>query len=85
MRPYAYNDDFIQYAAQSSAYAAVAITSLLYRQLKVDSVLDVGCARGTWLRAWGDRGVADLHGIDGDYIDRRLLEVPACMFTAGLE
>ena len=82
MRTYAYDDDFMQYAAQSSAYSAAVITSLLYRQLKVDSVLDVGCARGTWLRAWSDRGVADLHGVDGDYVDRRMLEVPACMFTA---
>jgi hypothetical protein len=44
--------------------------------------LDVGCARGTWLRAWNDRGVADLHGVDGDYVDRRMLEMSECMFTA---
>jgi SAM-dependent methyltransferase len=82
MGTYAYNDDFMRYAAQSSAYSAAAVTSILHRQLKVDSVLDVGCARGTWLRAWRDRGVADLHGVDGDYVDRRMLEVPARMFTA---
>jgi hypothetical protein len=35
MRTYAYNDDFMWYAAQSSGYSAAVITSLfLYRQLK---------------------------------------------------
>jgi Methyltransferase domain len=82
VKTYAYNDDFMQYAAKSSAYSAAAITSILYRQLKVDSVLDVGCARGTWLRAWDDCGVVDLHGVDGNYVNRGTLEVPARMFTA---
>jgi hypothetical protein len=82
MKAYAYNDEFMRYAAQSSVYSAAVVTSILCSRLEVDSVLDVGCARGTWLRAWRDRGVADLHGIDGDYIDRRMLEVPAEMFTA---
>jgi SAM-dependent methyltransferase len=82
MKTYAYNDNFMQYAAQSSAYSAAAISSILCRWLKVDSVLDVGCARGTWLRAWADRGVDDLHGVDGNYVDRRMLEVPAWLFTA---
>src|SRR5262249_52550731 len=81
MKTYVYNDDFMQYAAQSSAYSAAAVTSVLQCRLKVNSVLDVGCARGTWLRAWGDRGVADLHGVDGDYVDRRMLEVPERVFT----
>jgi hypothetical protein len=81
MKTYAYSEDFMQYAAQSSAYSAAVITALLYRQLKVDSVLDVGCARGTWLRAWSDCGIDDLHGVDGDYVDRQMLEVPARIFT----
>jgi hypothetical protein len=71
----------MRYAAESSAYSAAAITSILYSQLKVDSVLDVGCARGTWLRAWGNRGVLELHGVDGSYTNRRTLEVPTRMFT----
>jgi SAM-dependent methyltransferase len=77
-----YSNDFMQYNAQSSAYSAAAITSILYRQLKVDSVLDVGCARGTWLRAWANLGVVELHGVDGSYVNSQTLEVPARMFTA---
>lgn len=81
MTTHAYNSDFMRYAAQSSAYSAAAITSILYHQISVRSVLDVGCARGTWLRAWSERGIMDLYGVDGDYVDCRKLEIPISNFT----
>jgi SAM-dependent methyltransferase len=76
-----YNNDFMDYAAQSSRHSAAVVTSILYRQIKIDSVLDVGCAKGTWLRMWSLLGLVDLHGIDGDYIDVRTFEVASSMFT----
>ncbi len=79
---YTYNNAFLQYAAHSSAYSAHVITSILNAELAVESVLDVGCAMGTWLHAWRDSGVADYHGVDGDYVDRGKLEIPAAAFTA---
>jgi SAM-dependent methyltransferase len=82
MTGHTYSDDFLKYVAQSSAYSAFAITSILSTQIKIESVLDVGCATGTWLRAWSQVGVKDLQGIDGEYVDRRMLEVPESMFTA---
>jgi SAM-dependent methyltransferase len=71
-----YDNSFIEYAAQSSAYSANAVTTILAPVLKVSSVLDVGCAAGTWLRFWGTQGVEDRHGVDGAYVDRALLEIP---------
>jgi hypothetical protein len=82
MTTHIYNIDFMRYTAQSSAYSAVVITSILYHQLAVESVLDVGCARGTWLRAWSELGIIDLCGVDGDYVDLRLFEIPVAKFTA---
>ena len=81
MSRHAYNSEFMQYAAQSSAYAAETITTLIAREVQIESVLDVGCAQGTWLRAWSRRGVADYCGIDGDYVDRSRLEIPSANFT----
>lgn len=78
----AYDQDFIRYAAQSSAYAARAVTGRLMADLAVASVLDVGCAAGTWLRVWGEQGAATLHGVDGDYVDRALLEIRPEQFTS---
>jgi SAM-dependent methyltransferase len=40
------------------------------------SVLDIGCGTGTWLKIFGDLGVNDYLGVDGDYVDRSLLKIP---------
>lgn len=79
---YIYNDDFMRYAATSSAYSAKVITSILSDQISVKSVLDVGCARGTWLCAWDRMGITDVHGVDGGYVDRQMLEIPESKFSA---
>lgn len=81
MTRHTYNNEFMQYAARSSGYSAVTIASMLHRMLNVNSVLDIGCARGTWLRAWSELGITDLHGVDGDYVDRRILEPAELIFT----
>jgi SAM-dependent methyltransferase len=77
-----YDRSFMEYAAQSSAYGAHAVTSLLAPLLKVSSVLDVGCAAGTWLRHWQQQNVSEIHGVDGDYLDRQQLEIDQKNFSA---
>jgi SAM-dependent methyltransferase len=44
------------------------------------SVLDVGCGLGTWLSAFRQLGVADVIGIDGEYVDRDSLFIPRQLF-----
>jgi SAM-dependent methyltransferase len=46
------------------------------------SVIDVGCGRGTWLAVFAEHGTADIHGVDGDYVDRGGLEVSPERFRA---
>jgi len=71
--------------AEKSAAAARRIVSIIAAALEVGSVLDVGCARGTWLAAWRDAGCRDVFGIDGPYVDRdQILIDPACFMTADL-
>jgi SAM-dependent methyltransferase len=71
--------------AEKSAAAARAIISLLGATLSIGSVLDVGCARGTWLAAWRQAGCLDIFGLDGPFItpDQLLID-PACFMTADL-
>lgn len=76
-----YDNAFIRYASQSSAYAAAIITDYLAPLLAIRSVLDVGCASGTWLHAWSAHGIGDFHGVDGDYVENNLLEIPRARFT----
>jgi SAM-dependent methyltransferase len=45
-------------------------------------VLDVGCGRGVWLRAWKARGVRVVLGLDGAYVDAARLQIGPDEFAA---
>jgi SAM-dependent methyltransferase len=49
------------------------IVPMVFDLLKPDSVMDVGCGTGTFLRAFKECGVARVFGIDGPWVDKRLL------------
>ena len=50
--------------------------------LAPSSVVDLGCGLGAWLRAFLELGVEDVLGVDGDYVDRDMLAIPADRFLA---
>ncbi len=76
---------FQNMAATGSAYAARRIISIVQTIATVQSVVDIGCARGTWLREWQAQGVDDIVGVDGEYVDRDKLEIaPRCFVTHDL-
>jgi SAM-dependent methyltransferase len=76
-----YDDGFfgeLEAAVEASARVIVPIVCSL---LGPNSILDVGCGRGTWLRVFQEHGVADICGVDGPYV-RESLEVPRWAFRA---
>lgn len=77
-----YDAAFMAYADQSSRHAARIVAGLLCGPLGVRSVLDIGCARGTWLSEWAALGVAEIQGVDGEYVDRDSLAIPREHFRA---
>jgi SAM-dependent methyltransferase len=46
----------------------------------IKSVVDIGCGSGAWLKVFRDYGIADVVGLDGDYIDRDKLFIPSEQF-----
>jgi hypothetical protein len=78
---YAYGGDFMRLAAEARI-SAEAVIGLLQGALPIASVADFGCALGTWLAVWRARGVADVVGVDGSYVRREHLEIPAANFRA---
>ncbi|HET8899510.1 MAG TPA: methyltransferase domain-containing protein [Rhodanobacteraceae bacterium] len=82
MSDHVYDADFMAYTAASATRSADAVISQLAGVLPIRSVLDVGCARGAWLARWQVAGVADITGVDGDYVDRKHLLIPAERFNA---
>lgn len=78
-----YASGFYDAFAEGSRASAAEIAPLVVDLLgEVHSVLDVGCGIGTWLVAFADLGVNELRGVDGDYVDRGQLRVPAEDFSA---
>jgi SAM-dependent methyltransferase len=78
---HAYDSAFMHYADASARHAALTVSRILRVPLAVDSVLDIGCAKGTWLAAWKETGVTTIHGADGAYVDQDRLIIPRNAFT----
>src|SRR5262245_32378670 len=55
--------------------SASVVISFLLDVLPIRSVIDVGCGAGFWLKAFADRGVEKVVGVDGDYTDRSRLAI----------
>lgn len=62
--------------------AAEVVVPVLFQYIKPNSILDVGCGIGTWLKVFNDHGVFDTFGVDGDYLKRSMLKIDHKNFLA---
>src|SRR5262249_36128871 len=62
--------------------SAREIVPLVLELILVRSIVDVGCALGTWLSVFKECGVQDVLGIDGAHVDLNMLEIPKEQFLA---
>jgi len=58
-------------------YSSRRILEILFSYYRPASMLDVGCGLGTWLKTAASLGVADVRGIEGQWIDPARLEIAA--------
>ncbi len=65
-----------------SLQSAEVVVPLVLALTRPRSVIDVGCGRGAWLRAFRNGGVKSIRGIDGDYVDAASLLIPQECFSA---
>ncbi len=77
-----YDDQFFDWVDRTAQRSAVRMIPLVQRMVDANSVVDVGCGRGTWLAQWKAFGVDEIKGLDGGYIDRARLAIDASAFTA---
>lgn len=80
-----YTRDFYQLIGEGTRTSAREIIPLLLDLLQPilpKSVVDVGCGTGSWLAAFHKLGIADCLGIDGDYVDRTILQIPLNQFQS---
>jgi SAM-dependent methyltransferase len=77
-----YTPVFYEGQSGGSRLSAGETIPLLLQWLRVSSVVDVGCGIGAWLAVFREQGVADVLGLDGEYVDRRHLLIPASQFRS---
>lgn len=68
-----YNKDF--YLAEQSFLSAKNVIQNFSEYYKPDSVIDIGCGVGTWLKAWQDTGVNKIKGLDCNNVQDEFLYV----------
>jgi SAM-dependent methyltransferase len=75
-----YTDKFYQALHEGSEKSARAIVPLVLEYVQPRSIIDVGCGTGTWLSVFREYGVIDIMGVDGDYVENEMLEIPEDRF-----
>ena len=77
-----YDNEFFKYVNSGAIQSAKILLPEIQKQLKIQSVLDVGCGQGGWLKVWKELGCETTCGIDGDYVIRDQLLIEPSEFIA---
>lgn len=77
-----YDGEFFASIRQNSRNSAAVVVPLVLRWMQPKSVVDVGCGTAGWLAEFKRHGVADVLGIDGEYVPREMLEISQENFRA---
>lgn len=77
-----YTREYYDQLREGSTRSAEVIAPLVLQFLSARSVVDVGCGDGTWLSIFRRLGIEDMLGIDGDYVDPNILQIPHTNFRA---
>jgi 2-polyprenyl-3-methyl-5-hydroxy-6-metoxy-1,4-benzoquinol methylase len=48
------------------------IVPIVLKYITPESVVDFGCGLGTWLRAFKEKGIVEILGLDGKWRDEKL-------------
>ncbi len=80
MKPTTYQDNFYEYHLQGALASADAIIPMVQEYVNPTSVIDIGCGIGAWLSVWEKRGIKDIKGVDGAYVDKKQLLIETDKF-----
>lgn len=75
-----YASDFNLTRHRETSYAAEKILAILLSAFKIKNAIDIGCGVGTFLSILERKGLTDFLGLDGNWVDRDLLAIPADKF-----
>ena len=75
-----YTQDYFKLQGKSSLLSAEEIVPIILKLIKPKSVVDVGCGVGAWLSVFQKNGIKDIFGVDGEYINTKMLLMPKNKF-----
>ena len=75
-----YDSSFFEAHSRGSAASAAQILPEVVRLIAPKSTVDLGSGTGEWLGELRKLGVTDVMGVDGDWVDRAALKIPAAQF-----
>lgn len=73
---------YIHDAIVHNTKAAQHIVPKIIELYSPKSVIDVGCGIGTWLFVFKENGISDYLGVDGDFLNRKMLMIESEKFIA---
>ena len=77
-----YDREFFAEASAGSASSAAEVVPEVIRLTSPLSVIDLGGGTGEWLAEFRKRGIADVVGVDGPWVERATLKIPQALFLA---
>lgn len=78
----AYTENFFSELQGGSYRSAKEIVPLILELVRPGSVIDIGCGAGTWLSVFKEFGIEEICGVDGDYVDAKILKIPKEQFLS---
>jgi SAM-dependent methyltransferase len=77
-----YTKQYYELIRDGALRSADVLVPLVLALVPARSVVDIGCGDGTWLSVFRKAGVADVLGLDGQYVGEGLLQIPRESFQA---
>ena len=77
----AYSKEFYTNRHEKTIHSANTILSIVLERIPaVHSAVDIGCGVGTWLSVLQEKGVKEIKGFDGNWVNPDLLTIPQTCF-----
>lgn len=79
----AYDQQFFQSLSNASRQSAEIIVPIVLSYLPpVNTILDIGCGTGAWLKVFQEHTKAQITGVDGPWVDKKQLHIQPDEFIA---
>lgn len=72
-----YKSKFYRDRHKNTFFSAWRILSIITDSIpEINSAVDFGCGAGTWLSVLKEKGIKEILGMDGAWVNKKLLEIP---------